>query len=75
MLHFLLMSGNQRQAIAPALFVESSIEALELAGNRLDKADLMRMDGVEAFLSRREKNKNKNLQGGTLLTLSVCGLD
>lgn len=51
------------------------MESLELAGNILDKADLVAMEGVDAFLARREKNKNKNLQGGALQTLSVCGLD
>lgn len=63
------------QAISPRLFADSAVESLELAGNILDKTDLMRMDGVDAFLSRREKNKNRNLQGGGMLTLSVCGLD
>lgn len=51
------------------------MESLELAGNLLDKKDFMQMEGVDAFLARREKNKNRNLQGGGMLTLSVCGLD
>lgn len=63
------------QAISRRLFADSVVESLELADNLLDKSDLMRMEGVDAFLSRREKNKNKNLQGGGMLTLSVCGLD
>lgn len=63
------------QAISQRLFADSSVETLELAGNILDKSELVQMEGVEAFLSRREKIKNKNLQGGALLTLSVCGLD
>eukprot|EP00903_Cladosiphon_okamuranus_P018570 g17093.t1 len=64
-----------QQAISQGLFADSSVESLELAGNIMDKTDLMRMEGVAAFLARREKNKNKNLQGGGMLTLSVCGLD
>lgn len=51
------------------------MNSLELAGNVLDKTDLMGMEGVESFLSRREKSKNKSLQGGGMLDLSVCGLD
>lgn len=63
------------QAISRGLFADSRVESLDLEGNILDKADLMQMEGVDAFLARREKNKNKNLQGGGMLTLSVCGLD
>lgn len=63
------------QSISRALFVDSAVNSLELAGNVLDKTDLMGMEGVESFLSRREKSKNKSLQGGGMLDLSVCGLD
>ncbi len=63
------------QAISRGLFADSRVESLDLEGNILDKADLMQMEGVDTFLARREKNKNKNLQGGGMLTLSVCGLD
>ena len=63
------------QAISRGIFADSVVESMELEGNILDKADLMKMEGVDAFLARRERNKNKNLQGGGMLTLSVCGLD
>ena len=63
------------QAISRGLLAESPVESLELAGNLLDKTDFMQMEGVDALLGRREKNKNRNLQGGGMLTLSVCGLD
>lgn len=64
-----------QQAISRGVFVESPMESLELEGNLLTKKDFMQMEGVDAFLARREKNKNRNLQGGGMLTLSVCGLD
>ena len=73
--HGTLRKLTKMQAISRGLFADSSVESLELAGNIMDKTDLMRMEGVDAFLARREKNKNKNLQGGGMLTLSVCGLD
>lgn len=73
--HRTLWNFPVNQAISRGLFADSSVESLELAGNVIDKTDLMRMEGVDAFLARREKNKNKNLQGGGMLTLSVCGLD
>lgn len=63
------------QAISRGLLADSAVEFLELAGNVLDKPDLLRMEGVDAFLGRREKTKNKSLQGGGMLTLSICGLD
>ena len=63
------------QAISQGVLAESPVESLELAGNLLDKTDFMKMEGVDAFLARRERNKNRNLQGGGMLTLSVCGLD
>lgn len=63
------------QAISQKLFANSNVDSLELSGNILDKSELVQMAGVEAFLSRRENNKNKNIQGGALVTLSLCGLD
>lgn len=63
------------QSISQALFTVSAVESLELAGNLLEKNELVAMAGVDVFLTRRQKHKNKNLQGGALLELSVCGLD
>lgn len=63
------------QAISQRLLSESAVGSLELAGNIIDSAELARMDGFDAFLSRRGKNKSKSLQGGGMLTLSLCGLD
>lgn len=67
--------SRARQSISRVLFVDSVVDSLELAGNVLDKSDLMGMEGVDSFLARREKSKNKSLQGGGMLDLSVCGLD
>ncbi|CAM9638475.1 unnamed protein product, partial [Chrysoparadoxa australica] len=65
-----------RQSLAAALFTSSQVEVLNLEGNLLDKQALLAMDGVNAFLERRLKAKNKNIHGGAHFTdLSICGLD
>ncbi|CAM9752860.1 unnamed protein product, partial [Discosporangium mesarthrocarpum] len=69
------MHDGKQQSLARELFANSTVEVLELQGNPLTKPELMHMDDINLFLERRERNKNKNLQGGALLQLSVCGLD
>ncbi|CAM9454290.1 unnamed protein product [Phaeothamnion confervicola] len=68
-------SGGREQSLCRELFEATAVEVLNLEGNPLDKPQLMAMEGVAAFLARREKLKNRNLQGGAALSLSVCGLD
>ena len=73
--NFISKKVDDQQSISAELFTHTSAEEINLQGNRLTKDDLMKFDGVEAFLNRREKNKNKLLQGGGMLDFSVFGLE
>jgi hypothetical protein len=48
---------------------------LNLEGNHLTKAQLLDMQGVSTYMERRQSAKEKNLAGGALFDLSLCGLD
>ncbi len=63
------------QSLPSHLFTESPLQDLTLTGNPLLKRELMEFEGFDAFLSRRQKLKKKDLDGGALTSLSLCGLD
>ncbi|KAJ8605211.1 hypothetical protein CTAYLR_000444 [Chrysophaeum taylorii] len=52
-----------------------SLDRLDLKGNKLTKAQFMRLDGADDFLKRREKTRLKDTAGGAIADLAVCGLD
>ena len=48
---------------------------LNLHGNnKLTSTELNEFEGFDVFLMRRKKVKDKNLHGGALVNMSVCGL-
>lgn len=66
---------DDQQSISAELFTHTCAEEISLAGNMLKQDDVLAYDGVEEFVNRRKKNKDKLLQGGGLLDLSLFGLD
>ena len=64
-----------QQSISSELFTHTSTEEINLEGNMLTRDDVLAYEGVEEFISRRKRNKDKLLQGGGLLDLSVFGLE
>jgi leucine-rich repeat protein SHOC2 len=64
-----------QQSISAELFTHTAAEEINLEGNKLTKVDVQKFEGVDEFMKRRQKNKNKLLQGGGLLDLSVFGLE
>ena len=63
------------QPIPAELFTETPIIDLNLAGNRMTNTQLNEFKGFEEFLERRQKLKSKNIYGGALTDLGVCGLE
>ena len=67
---------TKSQSIAPSVLETSSICILNLHGNKLlHKLDLMDMTGIDSFMERRKKLKDKEIQGGLHTDSSICGLD
>eukprot|EP01039_Chlorochromonas_danica_P003248 gene3248-3558_t len=68
-------NANGEQSIPIELLTKSTLISLELEGNPLTKAQLLDMDGIDALLERRKMTKDKVLQGGGLMDMSLFGLD
>jgi len=63
------------QTLPAGLFTSTCLHDLNLKGNPLQKRELMDFDGFEKFLERREGVKKKDLDGGAMVNLTLCGLD
>ena len=64
------------QSLPSGLFTDTSLDHIDLHGNAdLRKADVMGFEGVEVFLERRRKTKDKSVQGGGLLDLTLFGIE
>lgn len=63
------------QPLPKGLFDQTELIDLNLKGNKLSNTQLNEFDGFETFLERRQKLKSKNIYGGALTDLSVCGLE
>jgi hypothetical protein len=47
------------------LFTNTNLDDLNLEGNtKLTKAHVLSMNGIDAFMERRRKSKDKNFKGG-----------
>jgi Leucine-rich repeat (LRR) protein len=68
-------SSPPRQSLAAALFTDTAVISIDLAGNALSKSEVMAFTGVEAFLQRRKLSKDKSFTGGALSDRSLFGLD
>lgn len=56
---------SNEQSISADLFTNTSLDDLNLEGNpKLTKAHVLAMSGVDAFIERRKKSKDKNFKGG-----------
>jgi Leucine-rich repeat (LRR) protein len=67
-------SASNPQPIPASVFENTLLIDLNLHGNKLSSTQLNEFEGFEAFLERRKKVKSKNLYGGALVDMSVCGL-
>ncbi|KAL7551500.1 hypothetical protein ACHAWF_014690 [Thalassiosira exigua] len=67
-------SESNPQPIPASLFEDTLLIYLNLHGNKLTSTQLNEFGGFAVFLERRKKVKTKNLHGGALVDMSVCGL-
>jgi hypothetical protein len=67
-------STSNPQPIPASVFENTLLIDLNLHGNKLTSTQLNEFEGFDAFLERRKKVKNKNLYGGALTDMSICGL-
>jgi Leucine-rich repeat (LRR) protein len=62
------------QSIPEDFFLQVPIEILDLTGNILTNSEILQFKGVDVFLERKQKIREKGLQGGALSSYSVFGL-
>jgi len=70
-----IKSVGEPQSLPEQLFTSTCLHDLNLRNNPLQKRELMDFDGFDKFLSRRGDVKKKDLDGGAMADLSLCGLD
>jgi len=69
-------SKSDDQSISADLFTNTNLDDLNLEGNiKLTKNHVLNMTGVDAFMERRKKTKDKSFKGGALTDHSLFGLD
>jgi hypothetical protein len=66
---------REGQSLPSGLFTSTSLNRLELEGNTsISKSEVLDFDGIDDFLERRKKVKDKHVQGGALGDLSLFGI-
>lgn len=68
-------SEQNPQPLPAVLFTSTPIIDLNLKGNDMTNTQLNEFEGFDKFLERRQKLKSKNIYGGAMTDLKVCGLD
>jgi Leucine-rich repeat (LRR) protein len=67
---------GSRQSMPAALFTNTILDHLELAGNgKLSKNIVLKFEGIDSFLVRRQATRVKNFNTGAMVDHSVFGLD
>ena len=65
---------REGQSIPEFLFVNTALDSIDLSNNPLlTKAMVMDFAGVDVFLERRKRTKDKAFQGGAMLDVSLFG--
>ncbi|GMI19941.1 hypothetical protein TrRE_jg2848 [Triparma retinervis] len=70
-----IKSTGSPQSLPPELFTATCLHDLNLKNNPLQKRELMDFEGFDSFLEKRGEVKKKDLDGGAMADLSLCGLD
>jgi len=70
-----LAVSREGQSIPSELLISTPLERLDLKGNPLRQVEIMSFDGIDVFLERRREGKDKALQGGAMVDMSLFGLD
>lgn len=70
-----VFSDQNPQPIPASLFTQTQVIDLNLDGNLITSTQLNDFDGFQSFLDRRKDVKTKNLYGGAMTDLGLCGLE
>lgn len=68
-------SEKNPQPLPASLFQQTPLIDLNLHGNPITSTQLNTFDGYLTFLERRKTTNTKNLYGGAMANLDVCGLE
>ena len=64
------------QSIPASFLLQTLVDNIDLGGNPgLTKAQVLEFDGIQAFIERRKKSKDKSFQGGAMTDFNLFGLD
>lgn len=66
--------NNYEQSIPEAFFSNLSVDTINLTGNPLTNAEVNEFKGVDSFLKRNQKQREKAALGGALSNFNVFGL-
>lgn len=67
-------SDTNPQPLPASLFEDTLLIDLNLHGNPMSSTQLNEFEGYDKFLERRKMVKSKDIYGGALTNLDVCGL-
>lgn len=73
--HSVVFSDQNPQPLPASLFTDTEVIDLNLDGNMLTSRQLTEFEGFQSFLDRRKEVKTKNLYGGAMADLGLCGLE
>ena len=59
--------------LGQSVFTDTSLVTIDLTGNFVEPSGYMTMDGVDQFIARRLKNKDKALAGGAWIDHGLFG--
>lgn len=62
-------------SLPECMFTRTSLDHLDLEGNNVTKAEVLKFPGIEVFLERQQTNRLKNFSSGALVDYSGFGLD
>ena len=70
------ISNPEKQSIPASFFTQTQVDCITLTGNNdLKKSDVLGFNGVDIFIERRRKSKEKSLHGGAMTDFDLFGLD
>ena len=68
--------SHDGQSIPASFLLQTLVDSIDLGGNAgLTKAQVLEFDGIQAFIERRKKSKDKSFQGGAITDFNLFGLD
>ena len=67
--------SHDGQSIPASFLLQTLVDNIDLFGNPIHKAQVLEFEGIQAFIERRKKAKDKSFQGGALTEQSIFGLD